>query len=163
MLITTMKTQMIAIALVIAGLTGARADVNPSTQQLDGSWMTVGFPALGAPPSVLPAAGMETYFPGGSMLSSGSRTLFRSTGHGQWIRTGDRRFTATFVYFVFDPSGKFTETDRITENILLNEKGDEYTQTAVIQMYDADGNLTATRSITGTGKRMTIGDLSEQP
>jgi hypothetical protein len=158
-----MKTQLIAIVLLVAGLTGAQADVNPNTQQLDGSWMTVGFPAVGAPPSVLPAAGMETYFPGGAMLSSGSRTLFRSTGHGHWIRTGDRRFMATFVYFVFDPSGRFIETDRITENILLNEKGDEYTQSAVIQIYDADGILTATRSITGTGKRMTLGDFSDQP
>jgi hypothetical protein len=158
-----MKRQKIVIALMAAGLTCVQADVNPGTQQLDGSWMTIGFPAAGAPPSILPAAGMETYFPGGAMLNSGSRTLFRSAGHGQWIRTGDRRFTATFVYFSFDATGKFTETDRVTENILLNEKGDEYAQVAIIQIYDADGNLTATRSITGTGRRMAIGDLVDQP
>lgn len=158
-----MKRQTVVIALMAAGFTCVQADVSPATQQLDGSWLTIGFPAAGAPPSVLPAAGLETYLPGGAMLSSSSRTLFRTAGHGQWIRTGDRRFTATYVYFTFDATGKFTETDRVTENILLNEKGDEYAQVAMIQIYDADGNLAATRSVTGTGKRMTIGDLVDQP
>ena len=65
-----MKTQLIAIVLLVAGLTGAQADVNPNTQQLDGSWMTVGFPAVGAPPSALPAA-QTTRAEGPHLLSRG--------------------------------------------------------------------------------------------
>jgi hypothetical protein len=158
-----MKTRIMALAFMAAGFTCAIAEVNPITQQLEGSWITIGFPAAGAPPSVLATTGLATYFAGGALLKSDSRTLLRSTGHGQWIRTGDRRFTATHLYFGFDATGKFTDTNKITENILLNEKGDEYVQVAIIQVYDGDGNLTATRTVTGTGKRMMIGDLADQP
>src|SRR5215813_14184214 len=99
----------LVLALVLAGVTvilaaavGARvvASAAPqSGQLLEGSWMSE---STGATQGPFPLAGLRltTYNSDGTLVTtSRGRGLIPTTGHGSWVRIGDREFATTWVGF----------------------------------------------------------------
>ena len=140
------------------------ADLSPLGQQLEGTWMLTvridGPPPPGVPP-VLPA--MNTFLPGGALFETGAGSSARGPGHGQWVRTGDREFAATFAFFRFDQAGKPLGAQRVTRAIRLNEGLDELRAEARFEVADLQGTVTARGRATETGTRLLIGALEETP
>ncbi len=113
--------------------------IQNQTRALEGSWRSVVTPApeSGAPPF----NAYLTFIRGGSLIQSSSDSLEEGRpGHGAWIRTGPRKFTATFEKTIsFNP---ITKTQgffilSFTENIKL--MGDTYKGVGQVKICDAAG------------------------
>ena len=159
-----------AAGLAVAGRAHAaphaapEADLSPLGQQLEGTWMLTvrldGVPPPGVPP-VIPA--MNTFLPGGALFETGAGLATRSPGHGQWVRTGDREFAATFAFFRFDPAGRPLGAQRVTKVIRLDEGLDELRAEARFELTDPDGTVTTRGRATESGTRLRIAQLEETP
>lgn len=75
---------------------------------------------------------------------------------GVWLRTAERNFIATHLAFLFDtdndsePAG----TAKVRDTISLNQLGDRFTGRQYVEIFDTDGQLTATFSATMTAVKM---------
>jgi hypothetical protein len=96
---------------------------------------------------------MNTYVGGGSMLETGGSSPFRSPGHGIWQHVGGRNFTATFIFFRFNPDGTYAGTQKVTRHFEVGGNGDEFTATASVEILDANDNLIASGCATETARR----------
>jgi hypothetical protein len=85
--------------------------------------------------------GLVTFLEGGDALTEANTTAGRSLGHGAWTRTGDRQFTADFVWFRFDTPAtrKYIGTREVTEKIQLDAPGTTYQSMDITQDFDANG------------------------
>jgi len=98
------------VALFAAGaISASDGKKNPKSQALSGTWMTT--VTLEDPPPGIAASfrALNTFLPSGELLVSSSVGLpsTRSLAHGDWVRTGNRRFASSFLFFRFDPAGAF--------------------------------------------------------
>ena len=151
-----------AVAPRIAGVARG-GDLSSVGQQLEGTWITTVSRESGTPGLPLVFTSLNTFLPGGALLETTAASMTRSPGHGQWLRTGDRQFTTTFVFFRFDAMGAFIGTQRVTRNIRLNERLDEYRAVNFVEIFDAAGTLTMTDRATETAMRLRLGELAMQP
>ena len=104
---------------------------------------------------------MHTYTASGGTIGINNRST-ASPSHGNWVRTGRRQFTVTFVSFRFDAERQFIGTSRVTQNIRLVGP-DEYRSVHLVELFDAEGNLELSRRDTGVGRRLGIVDFPELP
>ena len=122
--------------------------------KIEGTWrveVTLRNCQTGAPIRTIQA--MNTYLRGGSMLETGSSSPIRSPGHGIWQHTGGRNFTATFIFFRFNPDGTYAGPQKVTRNIEVGEDGNEFTATSSVEILDVNDNLIATGCATETARR----------
>ena len=84
-------------------------------------------------------------------------------GHGQWVRTGDREFRGSFLYFRTNPAGGFIGMTKVTQTLQLSEDLQELHSTALIQVLDAEGTVLGMARATSVGRRMSIGEVPDQP
>ncbi len=159
------RTTFVALALialtavVAAGPIAAAADKKaPKSQRLSGTWMTT--VTLEDPPPGIAASfrALNTFLPSGELLVSSSAGLptLRSLAHGDWIRTGNRRFASSFVFFRFDPTGAFIGLQRVHRTILLAESLNAFTSTDVVEILDPSGTVTRSSRATEVGERLTV-------
>ncbi len=123
-------------------------------KKLEGTWrveVTLRNCQTGAPIRTIQA--LNTYLSGGSMLETGNSSPFRSPGHGVWQHTGGRDFTATFIFFRFNPDGTYAGSQKVTRNIEVGEDGNEFTATSSVEILDVNDNLIATGCATETARR----------
>ncbi len=129
-----------AVALAATFL-HADSGVNPTEERhLEGSWMGSGAPGI--------APGLMTFHGDGSVIWSRPPTVLTgpssyalvSTGHGEWIRTGNQEFACTVFFLSGDTSTEFNVLIKVTENIQLNHSSDEFTQTGTVTGFDPAGN-----------------------
>ena len=107
---------------------------------------------------------LMTFTPNGEVLEETNTSTIRSLSHGEWVRTGDRQFTRTFIYFRFDgPMRKFIGTGRATANMRLSEDLKEFRAVARVERFDAEGKLVDTGSATEIGKRLELNTIPDQP
>jgi hypothetical protein len=144
----------LALALgisTIAAPTILRAQGSPSPS-LRGTWLTSVTPSNGVVHQTL-----VTFLEGGDLLDESNSTLGRSLGHGAWTKTGDRQFTADWVFFQFDAPAtrKYTGYWEITSKIQLDAAGMTLQSMDTVQRFDASGSP-AGPPLTGvsTGKRL---------
>ncbi len=108
---------------------------NPLT--LVGSWIM----GVGAAPGPTFTA-LETFTEGGGSVETnngpGSGPL--APGIGTWVRTGQRKFLATFWRQRFDTNGNFEGSLRVRRAITINEHGDEFTGRDNVDLFDPAGN-----------------------
>jgi hypothetical protein len=153
MLLTTISGVMLAVmlSLPVAQAQSGEAD------QLAGTWQvefTVRNCQTGAALRTFPA--LSTFLPGGSLLdtSAGTSPALRSPGHGTWKHTGGRNFTATLIFFRFNPDGTYAGPQILTLNIEVGEGGNDFTATLSAEIRDVSGNVISTGCATQTARRL---------
>ena len=66
---------------------------------------------------------LVTLTPGGGYVTEsdldfgaggGGPFAFRSSGRGNWKRTGEREFTATYLHYTYDPAGALAALEKVT-------------------------------------------------
>ena len=106
----------------------------------------------------------HTFTRDGSMVETGSDTMFRSPAIGSWEYIGNRTFATTMVLHRFSPTGEYLGTGKINSNRRLSEDGQTYTSVALLELRDPSGNLIVggLRS-TAIGKRIEVEPIPDQP
>lgn len=129
-----------------------QADQASGENKLTGNWLVTVTPVTSPPtPSFL---SLVTYFEDGNLLQEGTSNILRSTGRGNWERTGHRRFTQSIILFRFDAARTYIGTRVITSTIRLSKDGSEYQADSVGQNFDTSGNLLTTSQVTEVAQRL---------
>ena len=123
---------------------------------LTGNWL-VTVTRLNPPPTLPPTfLSLMTFFEDGNVLEESNGTTIRSTARGNWERTGHQQFSRTMTYFRFDSTRNFIGMGRISATVTLSNDGSQFQGDAVLQTFDAAGNLLTTVQAPGTefGQRL---------
>ena len=142
----SMLLALIVSAVTASGAFSAGVKTSPVGQQLNGTWTTT-VTLTDAPPNVESSfRALDTFLPGGGLLvsSSAANPALRSLAHGEWIRTGNRQFASTFVWFRFDATGSFVGTQRVTRTINLAQNLHSFQSTDTIEVIAPTGAVLAT-------------------
>jgi hypothetical protein len=134
-------------------------------QQLDGTWLTMAT-LDSAPPGVpLTFMTLNTFMPDGAFIEAGRppSPMRSAIGHGQWVRAGDRLFTATFTFLTFDPRGVQTGIQQITRSIRLSEDLQTFRAVSRNEQFDLEGNRVFSGGATETARRLPINDPPPAP
>ena len=163
---------MVVLALTVgfgAGPGAIRAvqggETSATGQRLDGTWLVTAN-LESAPPGVpLTFMTLNTFMPDGAFIEAGRPASPTQTpiGHGQWVRAGDRLFTATFTFLTFDPQGTQTGMQQITRSIRLSEDLQAFRAVARNERFDMEGNLVFSGGATETARRLAVGDAPPAP
>lgn len=133
-------------------------------QQLEGTWLLTVTREMAPPGEPLTFPTTITFLPGGAFFETPSLVAGRTTpGHGQWVRTGDRQFRGSFLFFRLDPSSAFIGMAKVTSTYTLSDDLQELRVTGITQILDADGKVLGARPISAVGHRMTIGESTDGP
>jgi hypothetical protein len=135
------------IGLLLAGVTDRPARAQSRTG-LDGSWTVNITGGTGTP--VLPDwyRARVTFTPTGGLVATITDSQL-TTGHGSWVRTGDRTFAVTILFSQFDGLGNFVGTLKARATLTLSGTAPEFTGDPYqFEFFDPDGNPTA---FTGVG------------
>jgi hypothetical protein len=145
------------VLAIMVSLTVTQATQGGEAEQLAGTWqveVTQRNCQTGAAIRTYPA--LFTYVPGGSLLGTSTDTspALRTPAHGIWQHTGGRNFTATWIFFRFNPDGTYAGTVQGTTNIEVGEGDNEFTATSSAEIRDVSGNLITTGCTTQTARRL---------
>ena len=136
---------LLALTAILVTATFLRADSDRNqpehNNRLAGTWMGTGAPGV--------APGLLTFLDDGRVIWSRPVTVLTgpgtfalvSTGHGEWIRTGNNEFACTVFFLAGNTSTEFNVLIKVTETIKLNHNSDEFTQTGTTSGFDPNGNL----------------------
>ncbi|MBA3330216.1 MAG: hypothetical protein H0T39_04970 [Actinobacteria bacterium] len=156
------------VLAVLVSLLGAQAiaagggsdtlAISPIGQELEGTWLTRVEPQN--PPPGLPASfpALNTYLPSGELVETGvgMSPSRRSPGHGEWVRTGDRRFALTLVFFRFDAEGRYIGTQEAHTQLRLRRNLRHFRGVSVAIARDPQGNILGRFNATVTGARIEV-------
>ena len=151
-------------ACVIAGMTasaGTSAAAHPQPNTLAGTWeSTINLPAP-APP----VQSLQVYNRNGSWVEvSNQDPRSRSAMYGSWERIHERLYAATGVHFLFNPeTGAYIGTRRINRTVELSHDGQTFKLVAKVTTFDTNGNVLGTFTVRGTGQRLQVERIPEQP
>src|SRR6266571_2903532 len=140
----------VALALTVAEVPVFAQDA----QTLEGAWrvtVTIRNCQTGAP--IRTVLALNTFVPGGSMFETANGFL-RSPSHGTWQKIAAHDYTATFIFFTFNPDGTWLGSNKITRTITLSEDHRMFTAIASFGIFDASGKLTATGCATEAAQRL---------
>jgi hypothetical protein len=152
----------LVLAGLVAGVTGGAAGVGKSTPKLaasrpiEGTWLSR-VTLENPPPGVEPTfSALNTFGAGGRLLVSSSQTMpvTRSLAHGEWVRTGNRRYVSSFVAFRFDPTGKYAGTLQVRREMTLAPSLNEFQSTDIVEFVAPDGTVIASFRATEAATRM---------
>ena len=107
-------------------------------QSLEGTWL---FELR--PPGQAAILHLETYLPNGTVIGVNANGA-QTTGHGIWIRVGDRKFLQTGFVFSFNESRVFTAMSKVRVNVQLSPDGQTLKGTQEVILMDPAGKVTAT-------------------
>ena len=109
----------VLLTLMVGQMLGLAPDASAQAKKLEGTWHTefTNIDCQTGAPTAAPAQTLETYLPGGTMLQSTNRLLFRTPAYGIW----NTRPRETFL--PPSPSSALTQMARkpdevISQNIL---------------------------------------------
>jgi len=129
-----------------------RAQESNDKRTLTGNWMV---PVTPTPPPQAPVfLTLVTYFADGNLLQEGTNPNIRSTGRGNWERTGHQQFTQSFIFFRFDAARTYLGTRVVTSTITLSQDGGQYQAESVGQNFDTSGLLLTTSRTTEVAQRL---------
>jgi hypothetical protein len=152
-----------------AGLGAVRAvsgsDVPTPGQRMEGTWpVTANLDS--APPGVpSTSTTLNTFLPDGAFIEAGRppSPVRTAIGQGQWVRAGDRLFTATFTFLTYDGQGQQTGMQQITRSIRLSEDLQAFRAVSRNEQFDLDGTLVFRGGATEMARRLAIGDPPPAP
>jgi hypothetical protein len=98
---------------------------------------------------------MFTFSQGGTFWEAGTNVApsLRSVSHGVWERDSPGVYTTAFQFFRFNADGSFAGRQIVRQHIEVSDDGETYTASAIAEVLDAAGNVTATNCATGIGTR----------
>ncbi len=143
---------------VLLGVTGARSQIKAprgESQRLEGSWKfnveVQGLPAsfpLGYTSLITFDSGggavQTAWVPPGTFAPSVVAGVSPWTGHGEWVRTGNRQFAITVLIPRFDNAGNFVGLAKSRASIRLDETEREASGHFNGDILDASGNVVLT-------------------
>ena len=150
----------VAALLILTTFSRADSDGNQSEHnQLAGTW-------VGNAGSTL-APALVSYMADGRVIFSRPVTVptgpgvseLVSTGHGEWIRTGNHEFVSTVSFIRSGAGVEFTGFVKLVSTIDLNRGSDQFVLTGTVYIYGANGGLLASFPQPGPGvfKRIIAG------
>jgi len=80
----------------------------------------------------------------GRTLTETSNSFFRGPGLGTWAHVGGRSYTTTWKLFRFSADGSYAGSTRVTRNLELSDSADEFTSTAVGEVFNTADELVFT-------------------
>jgi hypothetical protein len=113
-------------------------------EPITGTWWNLITPyncSTGTPaPVSFPA--LASYSGGGTSLSMGSSAPPASRTHvlGAWTKTGRRTYKVVGLAFLFDPTGVWTGTQRISNTLRVGNNSDRISGTTLVEIFDTQGN-----------------------
>ena len=147
------------IALPVAGSAGTNATVqnsgNPSEPGIEGTWVSRVVSNSTNPPTV--QYSIATFLPGGQIVEENSGTTIRTIAQGEWQKVGPSNYERSMIYMTFNAPHTFSGFIQVSSSIQLNGDRDEFDAQAFVEVYDVNGNLTATRVNPSHAKRCTMG------
>ena len=98
---------------------------------------------------------MFTFSQGGTFweASAGADPKLRSASHGVWSFDSKGVYTTAFQFFRFNADGTAAGRQVVRQVIELSPDWTTYTASAMIQVLDINGNVTANNCATGVGTR----------
>jgi hypothetical protein len=140
------------------------SDVPTTGQRMEGTWLVTAN-LDSAPPGVpLTILSLQTFLPDGAFFETPAPSPRRSPiGHGQWVRAGDRLFTATFRFLTYDAQGQQTGMQQITSAIRLSDDLQQLRHATRNEQFDLEGRLVFSGTATGAARRLAIGDPPPAP
>jgi hypothetical protein len=151
---------LVTAAIGVSAAAGDNAEGLSSGNQLAGTWqVTVTRPPLHTLTS------LQVFTGDGSMIEHASDgSANRSPAFGSWARLEGRLYSATSVFFRFDPqTGAYLGMHKIRRTLRVSEDGQSFTAVARGFILDANGNVIAPTSATAAGTRMEVENIPEQP
>lgn len=156
-----MKTKTIlasTITLALGGLIAwwgqaAATEKHENTGRLEGAW-TVTAHVEGEP---LIHALITFNSDGGFVETAAAPGV--SSGHGNWARTGHRKFALTAVYLRLDATGQFIGSSRVRSSFAVNERSDTATGPFQTDVFDAAGNMLFSFGGTAEATRIAVEPL----
>src|SRR6266700_3182061 len=141
----TIRARLVAILMaagaIILVVMAGRSDTKSGRddgQHLDGSWLVTA--QVKDDPSLIKA--LLTCTPTGEAIETPSVSLAVSTGHGGWIRTGNREFAITVMYLHRNEEGQLVGTSRVRSVFKVNEAFNQGGGRFQTEVFDLDGNAT---------------------
>jgi hypothetical protein len=130
----------------------AQDNVSPNGQSIQGTWIS----QLADPAGNVALFEVGTFSPDGSY--SGANVNPAHTVHkGVWLRTGDRKFVLTVMFFTHDDKGVFNGIVKARIVATLSEDLKSYDSVAERVVMDTSGKeLQVTPGISGHAVRMDI-------
>jgi hypothetical protein len=121
-------------AFAIAQTTQASQDNR--VEKLLGSWTVAGSTASqGTFPALL------TFTDEGSVIADESPSPFESTGHGTWVRSGNREVAYTFVALFGGQEGKNTGKLKVVGTLQFDAGKQRWDGPFKIEVFDASGQV----------------------
>ena len=145
----------LAFTAIVIAATCLRAD-SGTQSGLAGTW--IGHAGSALSPALVSYTGDGRVIFSRPVAVNGNNEL-ASTGHGEWIRTGDGAFTATVLTMRSGTKVDFTGFVKQVQTMNLDRTSDQLAITGTAYIYDADGNLLAAVPQPGVGlfKRIVAG------
>jgi hypothetical protein len=161
------RTLLATAALVVlatlfgAGAMATSASADPGLQtghQLTGTWNVTVEGGARALKSV------QVFTSSGQMIEMATEPQSSRTAQfGVWERTEGGLYAATGVFYRFDPKGNFVGTTKINRTIELGPDGNTFQHIARVGIYDPNDKLVQSVVARGSGVRMPVERISDQP
>jgi hypothetical protein len=134
----------------------AQSEDAPSHNSLEGTWsvqVTVRDCQTGAVLKTFPA--LFAFAKGGTVTNTtaGQSPALFTPGFGVWRHTQGQTYAAVLEAFVFDSTGAWIQTHRVTRSIELAGDADEFTDSINLEIFDTSGNLITTGCGTSVATR----------
>lgn len=141
------------VLMCAAQIVGFGQEKLPSNgQTLEGTWIA----QVAQPGGDFAPFGLGTFGPNGSYLGSSTDST-HTAHHGVWLRTGDRKFVLSTMFFTRDDKGAFNGMVRTRINITLAADSRSYTATVERILMDMAGrDLQVITGIRGRSVRMDV-------
>ena len=111
-------------------------------QTLSGTWLTE-LRRPGQASTQPPVPNLGTFHPDGTVIASTADGA-QTTGHGVWLRVGDRKFLQTMFVFNFNESRVLATISKVRINVQLSQDGQTMSGTTEVVVMNREGNVMAT-------------------
>jgi len=156
---TLLSAILIAGAVALLVVTAARSDTKTARddgQHLEGSWLVAA--TVTDDPTLIRA--LLTCTPSGEVVETPSVPLAVSTGHGGWIRTGNREFAITVMYLHRNDQGELIGTSRVRSVFKVNEALNQGGGRFQTEVFDLEGKMIGSFQGTAQATRIEVAPLN---
>lgn len=122
-----------------------------------GTWEVVANPINPPPGFPTEFRALHTFTEDGRFIETSANNPVGAGGaRGEWRYEGGRKYSVTFLFFVFDPAGQHAVTIRVRTLLTLNRQGNEWSGSFKFDILTPDGHLLQTGTGSHRAKRVEI-------
>jgi hypothetical protein len=154
------------VAVLAAGAAtapeGSASNRHASGNRLAGTWIVTVERAAPLPPFTV----HQVYTKDGSFIGFGSDNngAARSPEMGSWERVEGRLYASSGAFFRYDPQTRaHVGSTQIDRTLRLSEDGQSFTVIGRVRVLNLEGNVVASFLAPGTGERMLVERIAEEP